>query len=251
MSAENFYSGTSGLVLPFPKKNFPPQFQDSSRLAYYATIENSIEINSSFYRLPLAATVKKWANEVPGKFRFTFKFWKEVTHQKNLEFKEADIKNFMAVISQAENKAGCLLLQFPPGLQIVALPRMEELLGMIDQYNSNRIWNIAVEFRHRSWYQDSVYELLINKKMNLVTHDMPASAAPLHAISDSFIYLRFHGPDGSYKGSYSDSFLSEYAHYIREWLAERKKVYVYFNNTAGDALNNLDTLKRYVNDPLK
>ena len=61
-----------------------------------------------------------------------------------------------------------------------------------------------------------------------------------------FIYVRFHGPTGNYRGSYSDDVLSEYAGYIMDWVDEGKIVYVYFNNTAGDAFNNLQTLNNLV-----
>jgi uncharacterized protein YecE (DUF72 family) len=60
------------------------------------------------------------------------------------------------------------------------------------------------------------------------------------------MYLRFHGPGGNYRGSYSDDILSEYASYIMEWRAEGKTVFVYFNNTMGDAYNNLVTLNKFV-----
>jgi uncharacterized protein YecE (DUF72 family) len=243
---DNFYSGTSGLVLPFPKKDFPAAYADSSRLAFYATLQNSIEINSSFYRLPMASTVLRWVSEAPVNFRFTFKLWKEVTHQKGLAFNPPDVEKFMAVISGAVPKNGCLLVQFPPSLPVGALRQLEHLLQTIREFDAAAVWNVAVEFRHRSWYQQPVYDLLKVYGAALVIQDMPASATPLISVNEAFVYVRFHGPDGNYKGSYSDAFLSEYALYIQEWLAEGKEVYVYFNNTAGDALNNLNFLKRCI-----
>ncbi|MNI88001.1 hypothetical protein D3C73_1452560 [compost metagenome] len=58
--------------------------------------------------------------------------------------------------------------------------------------------------------------------------------------------MRFHGPEGDYKGSYEDAVLHEYSGYIKEWLAEEKEVYVYFNNTIGSAIANLRTLEEYI-----
>jgi uncharacterized protein YecE (DUF72 family) len=75
---------------------------------------------------------------------------------------------------------------------------------------------------------------------------MPASATPLINLLSNNIYVRFHGPTGNYRGSYPDAFLLEYASYIKEWLSDKKMVCVYFNNTAGDAFNNLTTLKKFV-----
>src|ERR1044072_276638 len=90
-----YRSGTSGLVLPVPnKKAFPPEFKDKSRLTYYGSLFNSIEINSSFYKIPQAATVKKWADSVPDNFAFTFKLWREITHIKGLAYQPEDVLRF-------------------------------------------------------------------------------------------------------------------------------------------------------------
>ena len=82
--------------------------------------------------------------------------------------------------------------------------------------------------------------------MNIVLHDMPGSAAPLRKSKASFMYLRFHGPEKGYRGSYTDAVLFTYAEYIKAWRYEGKEVYVYFNNTAGDAFNNVTTFNQYL-----
>ncbi len=87
MSSGNhtFYSGTSGLVVPVPQALYPPEFKGKSRLNYYASLFNSIEINSTFYKMPKISTVSNWAESVPDEFRFTFKLSKAITHAKGLE----------------------------------------------------------------------------------------------------------------------------------------------------------------------
>src|SRR4051812_48059362 len=78
-----FYCGTSNVELPVPNKTFfPPEFQEKSRLCYYSSLFNTVEINSSFYRIPLPRTVEKWSSEVTDDFLFTFKLWREITHGK-------------------------------------------------------------------------------------------------------------------------------------------------------------------------
>ena len=235
-----FFSGTSGLQTAIPKRDFPAELAHLSRLGYYGLYDNSIEINSSFYKLPQARTTRRWATEVPGNFRFTFKLWREVTHQKNLIFRPADVKQFMGVLDVPDTKKGCLLVQFPPGLQVPAKARLQELLELLSDFD----WPLAVEFRHNSWYQDSVFELLHHYQAAMVIQDMPGSATPFELTADELVYLRFHSPSGNYKGSYSDSLLYEYALYINEWRGEGKTVYCYLNNTAGAALENLRFLKR-------
>jgi len=234
-----FFAGTSGLQIVQPKRDFLPEHSHLSRLGYYALHENSLEINSSFYKVPQAKTVARWATEVTEGFRFTFKVWKEITHHKNLLFRTEDIHRFMEAIRIPQIYQGCLLVQFPPSLQISALPQLQQLLSILKPYH----WPIAVEFRHNSWYTDTVFELLNNDQIAMVIQDMPKSATPLELTADELVYLRFHGPSGNYKDSYSESFLAEYASYIREWQQDGKTVYAYFNNTAGAALDNLHFLK--------
>ena len=242
----NFYSGTSNIVLPVPNKSlFPEQYQDKTRLTYYASLFNSLEVNSSFYKIPMARTVEKWASEVPDDFRFTFKLWQGITHNKKLAFNPEDIARFFQVISAAGDKKGCLLVQFPPGTAYHP-ERLENLLVHLQNADPGNAWKITLEFRHKSWYNDTIYELLTNYGMGVVIHDLPASASPLTETNAPFVYLRFHGPEGGYRGSYADDVLSEYASYIKEWQADGKTVFVYFNNTMGAAVHNLITLNELV-----
>lgn len=246
MLPSRIFSGTSGLVLPVAKIDYPPEYQDKSRLTYYASLFNSIEINSSFYKMPMVATVKRWADNVPDYFKFTFKLSKIITHGKGLVFDPADVNKFMHTISYAGNKKGCLLIQFPGGTQ-AQVPKLEDLLVLIRNADSLAEWKLAVEFRHNSWYEEKTYRLLEKYQSVLVIHDIPASATPQDDYESDAVYLRFHGPGGKYRGSYTEDFLHEYAGYIYNWAIDGKTVYIYFNNTMGDALKNLMAL----NDRLK
>lgn len=242
----SFYSGTSNIVLPVPNKQFfPPEFKEKSRLTYYASLFNSLEVNSSFYKVPQPSTVKKWAESVPENFRFTFKLWRDLTHNKTISFEPGAIHRFMETISMAEPKNGCLLIQFPPSVAIDMIG-LDRFLAEISSSNPSGMWKVAVEFRNRSWYTDEIYQLLSYYKMGIVLHDMPLSNPPMRETESDFIYIRFHGPDGKYRGSYEDNFLYEYAQYINEWIKDGKSVYCYFNNTMGDAVNNLITINKYI-----
>ena len=243
----SLYTGTSGLSTLLPKREFPPQFQDKSRLTYYASLFNSIEINSSFYKVPMVSTMKKWAESVPDDFQFTFKLWKEITHAKGLLFKQQDLEHFIQIISAVGVKKGCLLVQFPPSIAIQQLHQLENLFAGLNIADPQHQWKVAVEFRNRSWYEEDIYDLLHRNYAAMVFHDLPASSAPLIETAE-FIYLRFHGPNGGYRGSYSDDLLSEYAGYVKDWQQDGKDVYVYFNNTMGDAIKNLITLNAFVKD---
>ncbi|RFZ95851.1 DUF72 domain-containing protein [Mucilaginibacter conchicola] len=241
----NFYSGTSGLVLPVPNKQaYPPQYQNTSRLTYYGSLFNSLEINSSFYKLPMLSTVKKWANEVPDDFKFTYKLLRDITHNKEMLFNPEDIDRFIQLVDATGNKKGCLLIQFPGSTGISTIKQLEKLLVNI----GNTGWDVAVEFRNKNWYHEDVYRLLDEHNAAMVIQDMPKAITPMIDFPTDFVYLRFHGPNGGYRGSYSGAVLQEYAQMIIEWLGDGKRVYAYFNNTAGDAVHNLITLNGMVRE---
>ncbi|KAA2243330.1 DUF72 domain-containing protein [Chitinophaga agrisoli] len=242
-----FRSGTSGLVLPVPNKQFfPPAYQDKSRLCYYSSLFNSIEVNSSFYKIPQGATVKKWADSVTEDFVFTFKLWREITHVKGLAYNPADIPRFLDVIDNAGPKKGCLLVQFPPSVTVDLFAEVEQLLEILQDNTRAHDWKVALEFRHPSWYIGEVYELADEYSCSIVLHDIPKSRNTQLNKQAGFVYLRFHGPTGDYRGGYTDAFLQEQAARIGQWTKAGKAVYVYFNNTAGDAVSNLMTLNKLV-----
>jgi uncharacterized protein YecE (DUF72 family) len=243
-SPVTYYSGISGLVLPIPKYKFPEDFQQSSRLTYYASLFNSIEINRSFYTLPIGKTIAKWSHEVPANFKFTFKLWKQITHAKGLQFDIADVKKFMTAIDNASNKKGCLLIQFPASIKSDRIDRLQHLLYTVQAYNPDNLWKVALEFRDNSWYTDNTYNLVGSYGATIVIHDKSRSATPHVPLNSKITYIRFHGPQGDYRGSYDEAFLQEYAGYIHERLAEGNSVFVYFNNTIGDAFNNLTHLNK-------
>jgi uncharacterized protein YecE (DUF72 family) len=243
-----FYFGISGLQVPVPKYQFPEAFKDASRLTFYASFFNSIEINSTFYKLPLASTIGKWITQVSDDFRFTLKLWKEITHKKGLEFNEQDVARFFEIAASAANKKGCILIQFPPSMGSENLIRLQHLLDCVMRYNKAQKWSIALEFRNRSWYNDKTYKLIHSYNAAIVVQDIPRSSTPMMEHESNFIYLRFHGPTGNYRESYSESFLEEYSTYIKEWMDDGKTVYAYFNNTMGDAIKNAQTLYKAVTE---
>jgi uncharacterized protein YecE (DUF72 family) len=246
---QNYYFGTSGLTLPVPNKlYYPEEFKDRSRLCYYASLMNTIEINSSFYKIPQIATMKKWAADVPDDFKFTFKLFKVITHNKDLAFDQNVVSRFIHTISHVGDKKGCLLVQFPPSIRIGHFSQLRNLMNVLRSEDPEMQWKIAFEFRHPSLYVDEVYELLETYQLGMVIHDKSPANSPITDSDLDFIYLRFHGPSGNYRGSYPDDILYEYASYITEWLREDKKVFVYFNNTMGEAYANLNTLRQIIRD---
>lgn len=244
----SLYLGTSGLVLPYKNRQaYPLEFEGKSRLSVYGTLFNSIEINSIFYKLPRLATVEQWSSSVGEDFRFTFKLWKQISHSPALNFDAADLEKYFQVIAGAEQNRGCILVQFPPSVKVPLFNNVASLLSNMQELNENN-WPVAVEFRSPAWYSERTYELLNQYNMAMVYHDKSGSQSPHQQLEADHIYLRFHGPGGNYRGSYDQGFLYEYAGYVWEWMSAGKTVYVYFNNTMGAALENLQTLERFIRE---
>lgn len=179
---------------------------------------------------------------VPDHFQFTFKLSKTVSHSKGLDFNADDISLFIQTINNVEHKKGCILVQFPPSLKPAQMKQAKKLFKTINTVNAKQPWKVAVEFRNNDWYNDETFKLLKQHNFSLVIHDIPASATPLIAPVTDMVYLRFHGTEKGYRGSYDDALLLEYAQYIKQWTGEGKYVYCYFNNTLGNAFKNLQTL---------
>jgi len=236
-----FRAGTSGLVLREPNKQaFPDEHKQKTRLGYYATLFNTIEINSSFYKPPLPVTFTKWSHMVPDDFQFTIKLWRDITHARGFTFSSIDIARFMKAAANLGKKKGCLLIQLPPSVTKAKIGPLTQLIEEVRTTGPG--WRLAVEFRDKSWYNEDTWQLLDAFNTTLVLHDMPSSSIRTPLDNAPFIYIRFHGIKGDYKGSYDQPHLREYAEKIGTWLGQGKDVYTYFNNTIGEAVANLETL---------
>ena len=241
-----FRSGTSGLVLSEPNKQYyPKEFQDKSRLTYYSSKFNSIEINSSFYKIPRCKTYGNWSAQVSEDFQFSIKLWKGITHDKEFSFQRQDFEMFFSALDCLGEKKGCLLIQFPASIPM-DLGNLRNILQQVKKMDTDGEWRIAVEFRHKRWYIKRVFEMINEFNTSLVLQDMPDSIIDKLQGDPPFVYLRFHGEKGDYRGTYSSDFLKRKAQEIKSWLDVGLDVYAYFNNTIGGAAFNLITLNELV-----
>ncbi len=229
------YIGTSGWAYPQWKNTFYPEgLKDKDRLSHYATQFNAVEINSSFYGLPRPHYVERWAAAVPEGFRFCFKVWRKVTHDKKLMDCLGDLDAFIESIDAASDKTGPLLLQLPPGLRIDALDKLQEVLSHVREKGHLA----AVEFRHPSWYEKQTYRMLESHDASIVLHDMAGSEILEMPYLAPVLYLRYHGKGIKYGGSYGDDVLGPLRDRLTQWRADGKDAYVFFNNTMGSAADN-------------
>jgi uncharacterized protein YecE (DUF72 family) len=235
--------GTSNTTVPGNKTTFPPAFQNRSRLHYYASIFNSVEINSCFYKTPQLSTYEKWALDVPQDFRFTLKLSKLITHSKEIMVDLLCMENFLRTAYGTGEKKGCLLIQFPGKLSLDGFEKVERILHHLSEHDPLNAWRKAVEFRNPSWYSGETVEMLDEFNATMVMHDHPKAKNFETITKANFIYLRYHGHKGNYRESYTPEFLRSQAQLIEAWKKEGKEIFVYFNNTIGDAFENALYLK--------
>jgi uncharacterized protein YecE (DUF72 family) len=240
--------GTSNGHMPGNKSSFPPAYQLKSRLHYYSSLFNTIEVNSCFYKTPLRSTYEKWAADVPDDFQFTLKLTRDITHARELKGDLVCMNSFLRAASGTGNKKGCLLIQFPGKISLEHFTQVENILYELAINDPQHEWRKAIEFRNESWYVGETAELLNEYNTTMVLHDFHKAKVSVFKVNASFIYLRFHGPAGNYRESYSNHSLDEKAEVIREFLDAGKDVYAYFNNTAGNAFENARYLQRKFSD---
>jgi len=230
--------GISNGHMPGNKLSFPPAYRLESRLNYYSSIFNTIEVNSSFHKTPLRSTYEKWAADVPEDFQFTLKLTREITHIKNLNGDFRSIDNFLQAATGTGNKKGCLLIQFPSKISLEHFTQVENIFDRLRLSDPDEEWRKSIEFRNESWYVGETTELLNEYNATMVLHDFSKAKVSTLLGNADFVYLRFHGPTGNYKESYSDRVLDEKAEVITTFLQMGRDVYAYFNNTAGNAFEN-------------
>lgn len=149
LDQSSIYIGTSGIVLLGNKTTFPEEFRSSTRLQYYSSIFNSLEINSSFYKLPQAKTFAKWSHEVTENFTFSVKLSQSITHADKLNFEVEDIEKFTSATKELEKHKGAVLIQFPANITVDYSEKVLNILHHLTSLHTCSSWKLAVEVRHK------------------------------------------------------------------------------------------------------
>jgi uncharacterized protein YecE (DUF72 family) len=218
------YIGTSGWHYKHWMNTFyPAGVKQKGFTSYYIRYFGSVEINNSFYRLPSAETFAAWRASVPDEFIFAVKASRFITHMKKLTDPQQSIAHFFENVRGLEEKLGPILFQLPPGLQ-VSVQKLENFLKALPPY-----YRYTFEFRHSSWYQPAVFDLLRQYQCAFCIYELDRHLSPLE-VTAPFVYVRLHGPGGKYEGSYSEEGLSWWANNCLEWQARGLDVYIYFDN---------------------
>ncbi|MDN3693450.1 DUF72 domain-containing protein [Chryseobacterium tructae] len=229
MKKENLYIGCSGFYNNDWKGSlYPENAQSKDFLSLYAETFNTVEINSTFYRIPTAKTLLKWYDETPEAFRFFIKIPKTITHQKRLADSKEEITVFCDHIhKQLQQKLSGFLYQLPPSFK-----NTPENIDLIINHIDNNFLNV-IEFRHESWWKQEIFDLLKSNNIIFSGVSFPGNLSEDVIINHSdIIYYRLHGKPVLYKSEYSEDFLNHLAESIK---TIPQTTFIFFNNTWGNA----------------
>lgn len=224
---------------------YPANTRPSDFLGLYLNEFDTVEINNSFYRLPSENALLTWRDAVPVDFQFSVKASRFITHNKKLKDSGDSFALFFNRITLLGDKLGPILFQLPPRWNYNG-DRLEEFASALPVG-----MKYVFEFRNADWMRDEAYAILRKYSTAFCIHDMAQSCTP-EIVTSKLAYVRFHGPQGTYQGSYSDETLNNWAFKIVEWKKKHIQVYIYFNNDIGGfAPRNAKTLKKFVDDIIK
>jgi uncharacterized protein YecE (DUF72 family) len=239
LSAATIRIGTSGWHYPHWRGPFyPSDLPASKMLAFYARHFDTVEINTTFYRLPPMDAPAGWRDETPPGFLFAAKGSRFLTHMKKLKDPEPGIAKYFDRIAPLGRKLGPILFQLPPRWT-VDCPRLDAFLAALPRGHC-----YTFELRDPSWHIPEVYRILRRRRAAFCIFEIAGFFSGIQLTAD-FTYVRLHGPAGPYQGSYPSERLAEWAEQIRAWSRQLRAVYVYFDNDqAAYAIQNALALKK-------
>ncbi|MDP4223781.1 MAG: DUF72 domain-containing protein [Bacteroidota bacterium] len=246
MISKNLHIGTSGWsYMHWSGVFYPEDLKPDKYLEYYITKFDCVELNSSFYHLPLKSTVSGWMNRTSDTFRFCPKMSRFITHQLQLSNAEEPLIRFIDVFAAMKARLGPALIQIHPGL-LYDRALITAFFNLLQEKYSE--YRFAIEIRNKSWINDDFLQLLSIYRVAFVIADSGRRYPYHEAVTTGFIYLRFHGREQLYATDYSENDLRQYAEKISGWLYDGKEVWAFFNNDFhGYAVKNALRLMEMLN----
>jgi len=217
-SGWNYQSWRGGEFYP---KGCPP----SRWLEHYSRVFDTVEVNSTFYRLASQKAVAHWIEQTPPGFVFALKASRYLTHIKRLADLDQGIARYyerIEPLTKTPDKLGPIVWQLPPNFQRDE-ERLESALAALPEGRH------CFEFRHKSWFTDDVYALLRAYGVALVIGDRKGLDFQTYEMTTDWTLVRFHHGHRGRRGNYSNSELEEWALRFEEWSRE-VEIYAYFNN---------------------
>jgi uncharacterized protein YecE (DUF72 family) len=211
------YVGTSGYSYKEWKGAFyPKELPIKQMLRYYGEHFRTVEINSTFRRMPTASVVEGWTSQVPAAFKFVLKAPQKITHIKRLKDAGDLVSSLFAVVAVLKDRLGPLLFQLPQNFK-KDMQRLRQFLALLPSQRRT-----AFEFRHQSWFDEEVFGLLRDHQVALCIAEADGDLEVPFVATADWGYLRLRLPD------YSDRTLKRWIQRVREqnW----RDVFVFFKH---------------------
>ncbi|HEV2075649.1 MAG TPA: DUF72 domain-containing protein [Thermoleophilaceae bacterium] len=203
---------------------YPKGVGPSRWIGHYAQMFDTVEVNSTFYRLASREAVARWAEQTPEDFLFAAKASRFLTHMKRLTDMGQGVERFYERIEPLVDagKLGPIVWQLPESFH----RDDDRLTGALEALPAGRH---CFEFRHPSWFTDEVYEELRRHDVALVIGDHPEREFQTHEMTAGWTFVRFHYGRRGRRGNYSDRELDDWAERLARWRRS-VEVLAYFNN---------------------
>jgi uncharacterized protein YecE (DUF72 family) len=170
---------------------YPKVAKQKDFLRLYSSVFDSVEIDSSFYRIPNSFMISQWKKNTPDGFLFSPKFPKKITHELKLQNISSTLAFFYKTLAGLGSKLGPLVLQMPPSFKYEK--GMRDLENFVNREMQQKGFRHAIEFRHTSWFRDDVYKLLESNNVSLcwsINQYLKETPAKL---TSNFVYARMVG----------------------------------------------------------
>ena len=245
----NLHLGTIGWSYNFWKGNFyPNKIASKDFLSYYATKFDTVEVDSTFYRIPTDQAVTNWKKQTPKNFLFSLKFPNVITHIKMLKDCERETKVFLERANLLEEKLGPLLLQFPPSFGIERLHDLADFLHKLPKQQ-----RYVVEVRDANFLNEEFYSLLRANHAALAWVDGP-HMPQINVVTSDFVYVRLEGDRSNVSGTLGkieidrEGDLKLWAEKLKPFLTDDLEVYGYFGKYfSGYPPSDINSLLKILN----
>jgi uncharacterized protein YecE (DUF72 family) len=209
--------GTSGFQYSEWKGNFYPEDLPTAKmLPFYAERFATTEVNYTFHRIPAQKTIESWKTQTPEEFRFALKAPQKITHWSKLRDCSDTLEYFCKVVTGLGNRLGPVLFQLPPTFK----KDLDVLSSFLREFPDMRG---AFEFRHESWFDDEIFELLKSRNIALCIADTDTIATPKKTTAD-YGYLRLR------REAYEASDIERWTDFVRDQKPTWNDAFVYFKH---------------------
>ena len=205
---------------------YPNGTKANQFLSYYGKQFNTIELNTTHYRIPTLKTIATWRQSVPKDFKFCPKVPQSISHRSDLGMKGEGINQFLTSVYELNENLGCCFMQMPPYFDISRLPMLERFLSK---------WSkeipLAIEVRHETWFNNNanfhqLFDLLEQHEISTVITDVAGRRDVLHQrLTTDTAMIRFVGND-LHKTDYQR--IDEWVSRLKLWFENGLKTVYFF-----------------------